>query len=256
MKITYNNVTIDFFNFESPTNQFAISLSGGLDSASLLYLTCKHFPELEIIPFTCRDVNAPKDAVAAEKIVEWMRNEFPNMKILDHQIFNFNDRDESIITWEECDWQITFEPNYSKLSRTQMSKILQIDNISRTVMEQYPNCIRLDGMTCNPPKEDMIKEPIFYKKSEKRRGAGENREEVRLYFNDPRGSVLSNIYQPFINVDKKFVADIYKQNGLMGTLYPLGRSCVGTASQTDNFTRECHQCFWCYEKKWAFNLTW
>jgi hypothetical protein len=256
MKITYNNVTIDFFNFEFPTNQFALSLSGGLDSAALMYLICKHFPQIEIIPFTCRDVNAPKDADAAAKIVEWMRNEFPNMKILDHQIFNFNDRDESIITWGYCDLVINSTPRYSKLNRTQMSKILQIDKIARTVMAQYPNCIRLDSMTCNPPKEDMIKEPVFYEKSESRRDAGEHRQELRLYYNDPHGSVLSNIYQAFINVDKKFVADVYKQNGLMDTLYPIARSCVGTERKTDNYTRECHECFWCYEKKWAFNLTW
>ena len=137
-----------------------------------------------------------------------------------------------------------------------MSKIIQIDRISRTVMKQYPNCIRLDAMTCNPPVEEMMKELIFYEKAERRRDPGERRTELRLYNNDPRGNILSNIYQVFINVDKKFIADIYKQNDLMETLYPLARSCVGTEDVTDNYTKECHKCFWCYEKKWAFNLTW
>lgn len=251
MKITYNNVTIDFFNFELPTNQVAISLSGGLDSASLLYLTCKHFPQIEIIPFTCRDVNAPKDADAAVKIVKWIQNEFPHVKILDHQIFNFNDRDESIVTWETCDLAINSIPRYSLLRRVQMSKIIQIDKIAKTVMQHYPNCTRIDGMTRNPPIEEMMKETIFYEKAERRRDPGEMRQNV--FFSE---NPLNNLYQPFINVDKKFIADIYKQNGLMDTLYPIARSCVGTETVTDNYTRECHQCFWCYEKKWAFDLTW
>ena len=78
MKITYNDITIDFFNFEdSIPEQVVISLSGGLDSASVLYLGCKHFPEIEFIPFCARDVNAPKDADAAVDIVKWMKKEFP-----------------------------------------------------------------------------------------------------------------------------------------------------------------------------------
>ena len=48
----------------------------------------------------------------------------------------------------------------------------------------------------------------------------------------------------------------YKENNLMDTLFPITRSCVGTAKQTRNFTVECHQCFWCHEKKWAFDLKW
>lgn len=250
MKITYNNTTIDFFNFELP-KQIAISLSGGLDSASLMYLTCKHFPQIEIVPFTCRDIHAPKDADAAVAIAKWIQNEFPHVKILNHEIFNFNDRDESIVTWEECDNLIKAEERLSKLNRVQVSKIIQIGRIAKKVMRNYPNCVRLDGMTCNPPVEEMLKEAEFYEKAERRRDLGELRQNVFLN-SDP----LNNLYQAFINVDKKFVADIYKQNGLMNTLYLLGRSCVGTDRATDNFTKECHHCFWCYEKKWAFNLEW
>jgi 7-cyano-7-deazaguanine synthase in queuosine biosynthesis len=61
------------------------------------------------------------------------------------------------------------------------------------------------------------------------------------------------ICQPFINVDKRFVADIFKQSEFMlNDIYPLTRSCTGTARWTDNFTRVCGTCFWCYERNWAF----
>ena len=42
----------------------------------------------------------------------------------------------------------------------------------------------------------------------------------------------------------------------MKDIFPLTRSCVGVANLTDNYTKNCHQCFWCYEKKWAFDLKW
>jgi hypothetical protein len=170
---------------------------------------------------------------------------------MEHEIFNFNDRNESIVSWETCDFVINTTPRYALLRRVQMSKIIQIDKIAKTVMQKYPNCVRLDGMTRNPPIEDMKKETIFYEKAERRRDPGEPRQNI--FFSE---NPLNNLYQPFINVDKKFVADIYKQNGLMDTLFPIARSCVGTENVTDNYTRECHSCFWCYEKKWAFNLTW
>ena len=73
---------------------------------------------------------------------------------------------------------------------------------------------------------------------------------------DKQQLVGYHTYSPFIHVDKKFVADIYRKNNLMEDLYPLTGSCVGTELVTDYFTKECRQCFWCHEKKWAFNLVW
>ena len=102
MKLTYSKQTIDLFGSEVP-KLVTISLSGGADSASLLYLVLKHFPEIEIIPVTCRDQNAPKDADAAVQIVQWMRKEFPNNKLRDIQVFDFNDKTEDFVSFEDVD---------------------------------------------------------------------------------------------------------------------------------------------------------
>ena len=102
MQITYNNTTINFWNFELP-KKILLSLSGGLDSAAAAFLTCKHFPEIEIIPFNARDVNAPKDAVAAGNIVQWLQKEFSHVKIRDIEIYDFDDTNESFVSWAECD---------------------------------------------------------------------------------------------------------------------------------------------------------
>lgn len=247
MNITYNSVTIPFFEFELPS-QLVISLSGGLDSAALMYLTCTHFPEIEIIPVTLSDVNGGPDAVAAANITTWMKSEFPAVTIRDLQTFNFNDKDESIVTNAECDQLISdFPDQYDAGNRGSASKSIQIDRIMQGVSSSYT---RVNGMTLNPPIEEMKSiNQYFYDQSERRRDAGEHNETVFAHPVDG-----NRLYQPFGNVNKKFVADIYAQHNLMENLYPLTKSCVGTAGQTLNFTKECHDCFWCYEKSWAFNL--
>ena len=85
MKITHGNQTINLFPDEIP-KVCPISLSGGLDSASLMYLVSKYFPQVELVPYTCRDLNAPKDADAADDIVKWFQKEFHANGIRDIEI--------------------------------------------------------------------------------------------------------------------------------------------------------------------------
>jgi len=251
MKITHGGQTIDLFPKEIP-ELMPISLSGGLDSASLLYLVSTHFPQIEVVPYTCRDLNAPKDADAAEEIVKWMQKTFPNNKIRDISIYDFNDRTEDYVTWEEVEEVREKYPQFKSLSKHGISKIIQVDRISWNFMSKFPGAVRLDGMTRNPPSQEM-KDLGFYDKAERRRDKEEPK--VEEYRTDYDKKILF-IYQAYANVDKKFVAGVYKDYDLMDTLFPLTRSCIGTAQQTDNFTKECHQCFWCDEKKWAFDLIW
>ncbi len=286
MNITYNNKTIPFysniqsliqkspfkddalrdceFDDEGIPKNLVVSLSGGADSASALYLTAKLFPQINVHPLTFRDVNAPLDADAAVEIVKFIQKQFPKANIDDCTIYSYNDRDES--TYERAQAMIDkggdrpdSTNEYSKLNVVQMSKTMQLDDGNNRFMKQFKGAVRLDGMTSNPPIEvrmkfaDEMKEAhphIDFTDFEIKRTQGEPR---RDYYSD-RTEFLYNVYQPFISVDKKFVADIYKQEGLMDSMYPMTRSCVGGAAHTNNFTEWCWRCFWCYEKKWAFDL--
>lgn len=69
---------------------------------------------------------------------------------------------------------------------------------------------------------------------------------------DSSGASPNPHYSPFINVDKSFIADLYRQYDLEDKLLPLTRSCEGTAEYTEVFTKPCGNCWWCLERKWAF----
>ena len=61
--------------------------------------------------------------------------------------------------------------------------------------------------------------------------------------------IWGSIYTPFINMDKKDLALIYKEHNLLSTLFPITRSCI---TETMNFDAHCGECWWCKERIWAF----
>jgi len=54
--------------------------------------------------------------------------------------------------------------------------------------------------------------------------------------------------QPFINVDKKIIASLYKKYKLQN-LFNLTRSCE---TFEDIGLKHCGECWWCKERKWGF----
>ena len=280
MNLTYGNQTIEFWtNIKEQINkspykeqalkdidfdddflpkQIVMSLSGGCDSASATYLTLKHFPQIEIFPFMCNDVNAPKDAGAAEEIVKLLQKKFPNGKLNDITIKDFNDREVGGWWPKARDSMLENQKLYGNMSVTAVAKILQLDKLIPEFMSQFKGPIRLDGMTANPPVKIRMafakyaKErfpEINYTPKNLERIQGETRRDVS---NKP--NITYNVYQPYINVNKRFVAGVFKEEDLMKDLFAITRSCVGSGKQTKDFTAWCWQCFWCYEKAWAFNL--
>jgi 7-cyano-7-deazaguanine synthase in queuosine biosynthesis len=55
---------------------------------------------------------------------------------------------------------------------------------------------------------------------------------------------------PFTNIDKKRIADLYKELGLTETLFPLTRSCE--VKHRLDYLDHCGECWWCKERNWAF----
>ncbi len=102
------------------------------------------------------------------------------------------------------------------------------------------------GITSNPPKEvtDTFKLEI----TENNRAPGEK----DLLHRD------GTFYTPWFNVDKRKIAEMYKEADLLDVLYPLTRSCEydPTSSFFDDIEDpgmgHCGSCWWCEERNWAF----
>ena len=235
MKLRYGNQTIDFF--DNPPDRILLSLSGGLDSASLFFLICTHFPDMEIVPFTGRDLNAPFDAELAADITQWMKERFPKQHILPREEFSYDHNDPywyqlAIDKWEDY-FVLVNGKKVPRCNRTSgLSKMMQIDNQTRKLRQKYDQPLVVTGQTSNPPIREQKKHK-FYDLAERRRDKN----------NKDKHQYGTFIYMPFIHVDKKFVADVYKKNKLMEELYPLTGSCIGSKHETNYFTEECRKCF-------------
>jgi 7-cyano-7-deazaguanine synthase in queuosine biosynthesis len=55
---------------------------------------------------------------------------------------------------------------------------------------------------------------------------------------------------PFTNINKKRIADLYKELGLIESLFPLTRSCE--VKYRLDYLDHCGECWWCKEREWAF----
>ena len=60
-------------------------------------------------------------------------------------------------------------------------------------------------------------------------------------------------FRPFWQINKMFIADIYRQYNLINSLFPITWSCEGTVEGSCNFTIHCEECWWCLERMWAFD---
>ena len=185
-----------------------VLVSGGADSAMLLYLLMKYHAD-QIYIFTLasslkNNVNAKHTIDVISKCSELTGNE------------NF----EHIMSY--C---YTQTPN--ELFR-KTSEYLK----NGTVNWVYT------GVTKNPPK------------SVTREFHDETTESQERDPNVERPVILEDkkYITPFTNIDKKGLADLYKQHNLTDTLFPLTRSC----ESLEYLTEHCETCWWCEERKWGF----
>jgi len=213
------------------TGNILLWVSGGLDSAAGLYLIAKHIKENKlktkiIVATWKRDQNdnprryqnkLPKDwnVTHAKKVMAWVEKKLKLTKTqkFQHIIVNTPVRTGPRIPGEE--WLKIYN-EYEKEYKLKDTFGFVTKNPARSIMKD-------NGM--------WTKDRPAYRDSTKR------------HHNS----------KPFQNYDKKFIFRIFEEQGLIKGLYPLTRSCEGQADVTKDFTKPCKKCWWCKEKKWAFN---
>lgn len=219
-----SNQEIDFFIPEKYKN-IAINCSGGADSSILLYTTIKFLEEnnrndTKIFILTCaNDKKGRWNAKNATEVINYIINK-TGTNLIDHHYVYYRDTQDVKYFHE-----IEFDLFISK----------KVDLI-------------LSGITSNPfgnTEVEDINGKIIDLKDEALPDRDGNTHEPWKYYE------CASWYHPFINVDKRFTAFLYKMYG-NDDLLNLTRSCEGFADSTENFTKPCGQCWWCLERKWAF----
>jgi hypothetical protein len=198
--------------------------SGGADSSLLMYLLCKDIKErklnIKIQPYTvrrsrpCNPINAANVIDKIEELLDFEMNE--------HIIYY-----PSLDDPEYCDGQVF----------TDTTKVnFKCGNIE----------LLYSGITKNPPVKVQEEFRSGVNKEEYKRG--ENTERPTEHHDKTKNFEWWQI-NPFIDINKKDLAEIYKREGLLDTLYPVTYSC----EHLTILSRHCgNECWWCEERMWAF----
>ena len=204
-----------------------VSVSGGTDSASLLFITCREIVarklNINLIVQTLYHTDYPNNLWNVNEIVLCMKELFPTVSI------------------EQTSY------DFDNVKRTKLEAYVE------NVLNMYENKvydISFGADSSNPPRSEMEKhnfggmdQRILHRDLEEEYVGGE-------WCDDH----IVTEYRPYIYIHKKFIAELYKEYDLMDNLFPLTTSCVNGPYETDHFTKPCRVCWWCHEKKWAFGM--
>jgi len=224
---SYNSESIELPDLD--VDVIALSLSGGADSALLAFLIAKDIVEsnskTKILPFTRyrpwpeeapRNWNVTRAKDVIQKIVEILEtNVFLDLHVEYPQI-------QRMMTVAE---------------EREHVKDLHKKLVDFTKNQGYKSCKFYYGVTSNPSKEVMIENDFLY--------------DYRIKDRDVKNRQKRDT-RPFDLVDKKFIAEIYKLENLLDTLFPITYSCEGDHNSTKNYSVHCETCWWCKERLWAF----
>ena len=243
MLLKANGKELKLFDFDAESHDnWLIGLSGGTDSALMLWFVCKLFPHKKIVCHTGTDISKdPFVGDYASEIFQWMQRQYPGVNLI-HELYKFDSSELRHIEAareeiESSDTPEIFPTVYGH------AKGVATREAKRAIRKKYDITLSMHGISKNPPIEVQEKNG-FTHVAEGRRNYEYDEIEYKK-----SGNVH---YMPWRNVDKSFIAEIYKQYDLLETLFPMTASCIGDGESSKWYTEPCKKCFWCYEKKWAF----
>lgn len=214
---------------ETVPDKIVLMLSGGLDSAILLYVLCKYY-DTEIITATGRNKHIPWDANQAKLILDFINRKFPN-RITKSYEYQFDLTDP--IYKRKAEQTLDQYSRYYTVDSL-CHHLQQVDHLKKIKLETGINDF-MNGTTAAPPAGAI--DSTEYLPSR----IGSNKPEI---IETPSGG---RMFLPWANKTKKDIADIYIKENMISSLYILTRSCIGPQKSP------CGQCFWCLEKEWGFN---
>lgn len=199
-----------------------VQVSGGLDSAILLYLTVKtiqkHNLDVKIVPISLEIHNKAKTLKSARAIVDKVES-----------LTGFTNWGERVeVVGDETQAEFEGKDNFfiSVITDLFERKVIQFE---------------INGVTRNPPIEICQD----FK-------SNEYRERVR---DNPDGIYTGRENAcPHAFVDKKGIIEHYIKHGVLDDLAALTLSCDEQLHEIvkHNWPVPCNECWWCRERRWGF----
>lgn len=231
------------------TKNVIIRLSGGADSALLLWMICKEWAAqnkpLVVWPITVIHEQRHWQGYFAQQVYDWIQGEWEN---------------NELITFMPLKALFCEDPS-GKAERPENANRyveFQEDLAAEVIAEVNEVCQFFNGVTANPPEEigqkywgENKEFGVVWEKREMHRN-WEVRSGRKLIDEDSKRKLIH--CNPFNQSHKGHVAELYKRYNLLEDLLPITRSCEGWTYMTDGFTQTCGDCWWCKERDWAFNV--
>jgi len=225
-------------------NNVIIRLSGGADSAILLYMICDTYEkaetQLNLWPITVIHGVRNWQSYHAQQVLDYMMEKFPDVNWKTHEVI-------------KC-----MNPGGKPNNKNANNYVDDQESLIDKVVAEYAGSAAVfNGVTANPPEEIGQKywgsSKVFGKKvwdvREKHRDWKFIADRKPIEDDSARKLVHVN---PFIQHHKGHVAKLYYDYGLIDDLLPLTRSCEGWDYMTANYSKTCGECWWCMEREWAF----
>lgn len=214
VNISQGPVVISAF---SNTSRVGISLSGGADSAILLYMLAtfkkEYRSDLQIVPITTINSQKPYQEIFAKSVVKYVEDKLSIVLNDDRlHLSELLDGERETFVYDKAVWTNKVK-TYNRLQETYM------------------------GETMNPSLD--VEHDWFF--------AGKGRDTSRDGKQDLSQYVRN--HRPLRNIDKQGVKELYEYYGVLDELFPLTRSCENI---TTNFKMHCGFCWFCAEREWGF----
>ena len=228
------------------TENVIIRLSGGVDSALLLWLICGTWDytkkPLTVWPVTVVHGVRNWQNYHAQQVYDFIQDHWKNVRFAPLQSMTCEDPGGIPSNPKNKNNYVDYQENLIDSTVQRIGERTQVFN----------------GVTANPPELEGQKywgySKVFHdvwECREKHRDWDLRHDRKEVDFDEKRNIIHCN---PFIKFHKGHIAQMYKDLKLVDTLLPLTRSCEGWDYMTNGFTEECGECWWCKEKEWAFNV--
>lgn len=184
-----------------------LSMSGGTDSTMLCYLMAKSIYEKDlntvIQPYNGYDISLPHDSLKLPKIIEYIQNKFSSVDLRWPISTVFDSKGKDIKNFY-------LRPLRDSLYEKGFFDFLMVGvNLGppEVVQKNFPSVKRLPGY--------MLENQLTA---------------------SPKNA-------PFVNVDKRFIIQCYKDFDMLDILSQTSSCLISDPP--------CKNCWWCYERKWA-----